>query len=142
MIKLLGVQIALVIALLATPSWASDGRLVGSGMEGFTLKGEKTDGGVTIVEWIPKEENGDNYSIMVTFATLPGIANLVKPDAFYGAVKADLEQDCPDGQFLQPENISVDGRASFIISGNCPKDRSSGKPESIYILAVFGPNDI
>ena len=142
MTRLLATQIALVIALFATPSWATDGRLGGPGMEGFTLKDEKADSGVTVVEWIPKGQNAENYSIMVTFATLPGIATVVKPDALYEAIKADLEKDCPDGKFSGKENISIDGRDSFIISANCPKDRALGKPESIYILTVFGPSDV
>lgn len=132
-----GFSAALVVAVLATPSFAAleAENVLTAVPEGFVVGFEEGDDSRHLVEFIPDGETVDDWSAMVTVVTLHDADNA---DAAATNMADAWIEACKDGSAGPLSEDVVNGYPYVIWGYDCPLNAQTGKPETMIMKVIPG----
>ncbi|WP_157083179.1 hypothetical protein [Novosphingobium lentum] len=105
---------------------------------GFTEGNERG----SITEEIPRGESVEHWTRMITTQRFTGLARHATAMEYLAVVARDLPGSCPRAQMTVAEALTVSGRPAARLRADCPQNPQSRQPETFFILAVQGPDDM
>lgn len=138
--KALAILAAVVIAGARTVT--GDGYIVTPDLEGFTVGYQAGNAHTGITEEVPQGETVERWTRMVTTQRFAGLARKADVATYAGAVIDGLAGGCPGARTTPVEVTTVSGRPAARFRADCPRNPGTGLPETFWLLALAGPNDI
>lgn len=136
---------AMSVLLVAQPAagqgsgeWVAQARL-----PDLVVAFEHRDRGSTIVERIPPGESVQAWSVMATnqrFARL--LANGATIDDWLGNFLGSLDRGCPGYRSSDLLRTEQSGRPMVELRLDCPRNPSTGLPETFFLRAIAGRTDL
>ncbi len=106
---------------------------------GFRAANEKQ----SIEERVPERESVHDWSRMVTTQRLGGlVAQGLDAAAFAAQLGEGWLKACPAGKAAPLQRITVSGRAAVTGRLDCPLNRQTGKPETMFLRMITGTSDV
>jgi len=97
---------------------------------------------MAIREDVPQGETVEAWSHMVTTQRFGDLVRKIEPLAFAQTLAARMEASCPGAKSTKPLPASVSGYAAVRLEVACPLLASTGKSETMLLLAIAGPRDL
>ena len=127
-------------AVLADP--AEHERLEGPSLPDFAVGYQAANEKQSIREEVPRGENVERWSRMVTTQWMAGLTGQITPADFTRLIGRNMIQACPGAQISHPREITVSGHPAAQIQADCPSLTATGRPESFIMLVVAGERDM
>ncbi len=133
----------LVLVLTATCTWAEDRSLQGENLlqampEGYKLASSGRNGSVLTDEMIPKSQELEHWSEMLTTQIYMGGVNQNGPKSFYARFSAAWQRACPNAAGQLIRTGTENGYPFAFWMQSCPENPGSGKPEYTWFKAIEG----
>ncbi|MEO7603246.1 MAG: hypothetical protein ABIS39_08335 [Sphingomicrobium sp.] len=109
---------------------------------GFVVGFDKANGEQAIVERIPVGETVERWSRMLTSQRFVGRARDPGPRQMLVNIQGLLAQGCPGGSTTPIVAMTVSGRPAARMRSDCPMNPQTGLPETFFIIAFAGTNDL
>lgn len=119
------------------PEWIGRAELPGF-VEGHRV--ERPHG--MIVEWVPEGETVRDWTRIVTVQRFGEAATRTRPRAVIAGMAEGLPASCPGGVAGAVETLRVSGRQAARFRADCPLNPVTGRPETLFALAIAGERDI
>lgn len=106
---------------------------------------EQRANGSTIVERIPRGETLERWSRMVTnqrFAGLMARGGGGVLDEWLNNFTGGLANACPGSSTAGLQRLTVSSRPAVQLRANCPRNPTTGQPETIFLIAIAGRADL
>ncbi len=134
-----------VIALFVTVTgaWAEDRPLQGENLlqampEGYKLASSGRNGSVLTDEMIPKSEQLDQWSEMLTTQIYMGGIHQSGPKGFYQRFASAWQRACPAASGKLIESGTENGYPFAFWMQGCPENPGTGRPEYTWYKAIEG----
>lgn len=137
----LGMALALFASSLAAQATGPE-RLEGALLPGFVVGYKAGDQQRSIREEVPRGENVQRWSRMITTQRFAGLAARIGPVDFARLMIRGVAQSCPGLNSSTPSALTVSGRPAAQLRVDCPLLPSTGKPETFLLLVVTGEQDL
>ena len=124
-------------AAAATAEWS--GRPAASG---FVVGFDKANTEQAIVERIPADETVERWTRMLTSQRFVGRARDPGPRQLLVNMQGLMKGACPGGSTSEIVMMTVSGRAAARMRSDCPLNPQTGLPETYFIVAFGGTNDL
>ena len=107
---------------------------------GFVVGFEKANAEQSIVERVPAGETVENWTRMLTSQRFVGRASDPGPRQLLVNIQNLMEQACPGGSTSDIVTMTISGRPAA--RSDCPLNPQTGLPETFFIIAFAGTNDL
>lgn len=124
-------------AVAATAEWSAP-----PAAAGFVVGFEKANAEQSIVERIPAGESVERWTRMLTSQRFVGRARDPGPRQLLVTIQNLLKDGCPGGSTTEILAMSVSGRPAARMRCDCPMNPQTGLPETFFIVAFAGTNDL
>lgn len=125
-------------ALLAAQSVLKDENLLVSVPSGYNIDFQQRQGMMLITEMVPKGQNVNNWTEMVTTQVFFGGLPQVTPESFYNGLDAQWKQACRNAESKLIRKGTENGYQFMFWMEFCPTNPATGKPEITQIKAIQG----
>jgi hypothetical protein len=132
----------IVLAAAAAVAASSAEHLSPHRADGFKLGYKAADAEQSIREYVPAGESVEDWSRMITDQRFIGLLSHASPAQFAVVLEKALKTNCPGARTTKPIKIEIDGRKAAQMRGDCPRNPSTGKPETFYVLLIAGESDL
>ena len=109
---------------------------------GFVVGFDKANAEQAILERIPAGETVERWSRMLTSQRFVGKARDPGPRQLLVNIQGLLAQGCPGGSTTPIVAMTVSGRPGVRMRSDCPMNPQTGLPETFFIIAFGGNNDL
>lgn len=123
---------------LTAQSVLKDENLLVSLPNGYKIDFQKRQGRMLITEMVPKGQNVNNWTEMVTTQVFYGGLPQVTPESFYNGLDAQWKQTCRNAESQLLRKGSENGYPFAFWIASCPNNPVTGKPEVTQFKAVQG----
>lgn len=135
--------IIIAAALAAAPAAAMAGEhSVRPSVANFVVGYDRANAEQAIVEQIPKGESVENWTRMLTSQRFTGRGRDPGPRGLLTNIQASLPRACPGARTSAIAAATVSGRPAVRMRADCPLNSQTGKPETFFIVAFAGTNDL
>jgi hypothetical protein len=131
------VTLASASAAAAGPEWS--GR---PPAPGFIVGFDKANAEQSIVERIPTGESVERWTRMLTSQRFVGRGRDPGPGGLLANMQGLMRTACPGGSTSEIVTMTVSGRPAARMRSDCPLNPQTGLPESYFIVAFAGTNDL
>jgi hypothetical protein len=109
---------------------------------GFIVGFDKANAEQAIVERVPAGETVERWTRMLTSQRFVGRALDPGPRQLLVNMQGLMKTACPDGSTSEIVVMTVSGRPAARMRSDCPLNPQTGLPESYFIVAFAGTNDL
>jgi hypothetical protein len=109
---------------------------------GFVVGFEQGNGQQSILEQVPKGETVDSWTRMLTSQRFIGRSADPGPTQMLVNIQGLLRRACPGGTTTSITELTVSGQPAARMRSDCPRNPDTGKPETFFIIAFAGANDL
>jgi hypothetical protein len=109
---------------------------------GFVVGFDKANAEQAIVERVPTGESVERWTRMLTSQRFVGRARDPGPRQLLANIQNLMKNGCPGGSTTQIVDLTVSGRPAARMRSDCPRNPQTGLPETFFILAFAGKNDL
>lgn len=104
---------------------------------GFVVGHQDAQDGLSLIEMVRPPETVENWSQMISVATLMNFSQRSSLKQFYSLWRENYRATCPGpGETLV--RGTVDNRPALKATFHCPRDLKTGKPESLTLIYIQG----
>lgn len=121
----------------AAPEWIGRAELPGF-VEGHRV--ERPHG--MIVEWVPEGETVQDWTRIVTVQRFGETATRLRPRDVIASMAEGLGASCPGGVAGEVETLRVSRRPAARFRADCALNPGTGRPETLFALAIAGERDM
>lgn len=132
------IAIALVLATSAVSPVQAQEQLISPPLQGFVTRFEQADARESIREEVPAGETVEDWSRMITTQHFADPQRRISPYRLALSMTQGWAAACPGGSTTVPMTIVRSGRAAVQFRADCPLLAMTGKPESMFFLAISG----
>lgn len=135
---------ALLAGLAAAPATAQPhGERIGQDvLADFVLDHRVAGGGNLIEERVPIGESVRSWTKMVTLQRFAGVAARRSAADYLEQIRVSLPSSCPGARTTPLAARQVDGRRAAAFRADCPRNPATSLPETFFMLAVEGAQDM
>lgn len=130
------------LLLAATPASAPREWSAPLVVPGFEVGYEQGNAQQSIVEQVPKGETVEKWTRMLTSQRFVGRAFEPGPTQMLVNIQGLLRRACPGGKTTPITELTVSGQAAARMRSDCPLNPETGKPETFFIIAFSGEQDL
>ena len=109
---------------------------------GFIVGFEKANAEQSILERVPAGETVERWTRMLTSQRFVGRARDPGPRQLLVNMQGLMRGACPGGSTSEIVPMTVSGRPAARMRADCPLNPQTGLPESYFIVAFAGTNDL
>ena len=109
---------------------------------GFVVGFDKANAEQSIVERVPAGESVERWTRMLTSQRFIGRASDPGPRQLLVNIQKLMENACPGGSTTEIVTMSISGRPAARMRSDCPLNPQTGLPETFFIIAFAGTNDL
>ena len=109
---------------------------------GFVVGFEKANAEQAIVERVPAGETIERWTRMLTSQRFMGRAADPGPRQLLVNIQGLMEKACPGGSTSDIVTMTVSGRPAARMRSDCPLNPQTGLPETFFIIAFAGTDDL
>jgi hypothetical protein len=109
---------------------------------GFIVGFDKANAEQAIVERVPAGETVERWTRMMTSQRFVGRAADPGPRQLLVNMQGLMKNACPGGSTSEIVVMTVSGRPAARMRSDCPLNPQTGLPESYFIVAFAGTNDL
>lgn len=109
---------------------------------GFVVGFDKANAEQAIVERVPAGESVERWTEMLTSQRFVGRARDPGPRQLLVNMQGLMKNACPGGSTSEIVIMTVSGRPAARMRSDCPLNPQTGLPESYFIVAFAGTNDL
>ena len=128
---------ALLVIASATLAFAFEGEnLLVSLPDGYKVGFQKRQGNMQITEMVPKAENVNGWTEMVTVQVFHGLKST--PEQFRDRIAAAWSKACAGAESAPIMSAVEAGYPVTMWVSSCPLNKATGKPELTFMKAIAG----
>ena len=109
---------------------------------GFVVGFEKANAEQSIVERVPAGESVERWTRMLTSQRFIGRAADPGPRQLLVNIQNLMENACPGGSTSDIVTMTISGRPAARMRSDCPLNPQTGLPETFFIIAFAGTDDL
>jgi hypothetical protein len=109
---------------------------------GFVVGFEKANAEQSIVERVPAGESVERWTRMLTSQRFMGRASDPGPRQLLVNIQNLMENACPGGSTSEIVTMTISGRPAARMRSDCPLNPQTGLPETFFIIAFAGTDDL
>jgi len=109
---------------------------------GFVIGFEKANAEQSIVERVPAGETVERWTRMLTSQRFVGRGRDPGPRGLLLNMQGLMGNACPGGSTSDIVSMTVSGRPAARMRSDCPLNPQTGLPETYFIVAFAGTNDL
>ena len=109
---------------------------------GFVVGFEKANAEQSILERVPAGETVERWTRMLTSQRNTGRGRDPGPRQLLANMQELMGKSCPGGSTSEIVTMTVSGRPAARMRSDCPLNPQTGLPESYFIVAFAGTNDL
>jgi hypothetical protein len=112
-------------------------------LPGLVIAYQLAGDGSLIVERVPRGESIQRWTRMVTNQRFAGeIAAGGTIDRWHAGFVQNLSVACPGFRASVPARLRIEGRPALEFRGDCPRNPSTGRPETFFLRVIGGRTDL
>jgi hypothetical protein len=109
---------------------------------GFVVGFDKANAEQAIIERVPAGETVERWTRMLTSQRFVGRGRDPGPRQLLVNMQVLMRNACPGGSTSDIVAMTVSGRPAARMRADCPLNQQTGLPESYFIVAFAGTNDL
>jgi hypothetical protein len=134
--------LALALSAPALAQSTAHERLEGPTLPEYVVGFDGANAEQAIREEVPRGENVQRWTRMVTTQWLAGLSSRITAADFARLMVRDFPRACPAGRVSAVQELTVSGRPAAQVRADCPLLRSTNRPETFIMLIVSGEQDL
>ena len=132
-----------ILALIALAAQGAPVERIGQAeVPGFSVAHRDEGANGMIVEQIPNGETVERWTRMVTVQRFTGAAERLSPHDLLANMSNGVATGCPGSRSSEITRLTISGRPAARFRVDCPRNPSTGLPETFTALAIAGARDL
>ena len=120
------------------PAQTAQERIAQTPLDGFEVAHRAQNDVQSLEEWVPRGETVERWTRMVTIQRYSHSMGLGSPQTYLEQLAREVAQACPGLGASPVESITVSGRPGARLLAECPRNPTTGLPETFFAMAIAG----